>query len=167
MSEMGPIEEIAKTLQRIELPSLTRPDVGPDDSPTLELVQFDLKAYAYSSVSYVRDLLNELLVLMAAQNVAAVDLVIRGLYDWTMQATYVDQQNREPIKAGDFVECRQVMDRIQSGNGWVKKHGRQYWTPPFEDDIPDSLRIKHLVKAYKAHQWQVEARRASKTTMVI
>ena len=116
------------------------------------MVQFDLKAYAYSSIAYVRDLLNGLLALKAAQNVAVVDLAIRGLYEWTMHASYVDQQNRIPIKAGDFVECRRIMDPIQSGNGWVRRHGDKYWKPPFEEDVPDSLRIKHLVKAYKAHQ---------------
>jgi hypothetical protein len=88
----GPVEEVGATLQRITLPSLTRPDVGPNDPPTLELVQFDLKAYAYSSIAYVRDLLNGLLVLVAAGNVAAVDLCIRGLYEGTMQASYVDQR---------------------------------------------------------------------------
>jgi hypothetical protein len=147
-----PLEEIAMTLQRIQLPPLTRPDLGPDDPPTLELVQFDLKAYAYSSIAYVRDLLNGLLVLEAKQNVAVVDLAIRGLYEWTMQASYVGQKNRIPIKSGNFVECRTVMDRIQAGNGWVRRHGDKYFLPPFEEDIPDSLRIKHLVMAYKAHQ---------------
>lgn len=147
-----PLEEIAMTLQRIQLPPLTRPDLGPDDPPTLELVQFDLKAYAYSSIAYVRDLLNGLLALKAAQNVAVVDLAIRGLYEWTMQASYVDQKNRVPIKSGNFVECRTVMDQIRAGNGWVRRHGDKYFLPPFEEDVPDSLRIKHLVKAYKAHQ---------------
>jgi hypothetical protein len=146
------VEEIAKTLQQLQLPSLIRPAVGPDDPPTLELVQFDLKAYAYSSIAYVRNLLDGFLILSASHNVAAVDLVIRNLYEWTMQASYVDQQNRAPIKADNFVECRSIMDRIQTGNGWVKRHGDKYWKPPFDDDIPESLRIKHLVKAYKAHQ---------------
>jgi hypothetical protein len=43
-----PLEEIATTLQGIQLPPLSRPALGPNDPPTLELVQFDLKAYAYS-----------------------------------------------------------------------------------------------------------------------
>jgi hypothetical protein len=146
------LREIATTLQRLELLPLIRPDLGPDDPPTLELIQFDLKAYAYSSIAYVRNLLDGLLILAAAENVAVVDLVIRGLYEWTMQASYVDQQNRTPIKSGDFVECRAVMDRIQTGNSWMNRHGDKYWKPPFEEDFPDSLRIKHLVKTYKAHQ---------------
>jgi hypothetical protein len=161
------IEEVATTLQRIRLPSLTRPNLGPNDPPTLELVQFDLKSYAYSSIAYVRDLLNGLLVLVAAHNVAAVDLVVRGLYEWTMQASYVEQQNRGPIKSGDFVECRLIMDRIQTGNSWVKKHGDKYWKPPFEEDISDSLRIKHLVKAYKARQLEVTTKKMLKTSMDI
>ena len=148
---MEPIEEVARTLGRLRLPPLTRPALGPDDAPTLELVQFDLKAYAYSAIAYVRDLLNGLLVLVESKNVAVVDLAIRGIYEWTMQASYVDQQNRILLRSGDFVGCRTVMDRIQVGNGWVKKHGDKYWKPPFEDDIPDGVRIKHLVKAYKAH----------------
>lgn len=149
-----PVQEIARMLQQLQIPSLTRPDIGPDDPPTLELVQFDLKAYGYSSIAYVRNLLDGFLVLSIAQNVAAVDLVIRGLYEWTMQASYVDRQNRIPIKSGDFVGCRSAMDRVRTGNGWVKRHGDKYWKPPFEEDIPESLRIKHLVKAYKAHQME-------------
>jgi hypothetical protein len=147
-----PIQEMALALQRILLPSLTRPDLGPSDPPTLELVQFDLKAYAYSSIAYVRDLLNGLLVLVAAHNVAAVDLVIRGLFEWTMQASYVDHRNRIPMKSANFVECRTIMDRIRTGNGWLRKHGEKYWDAPFEEEIPDSLRIRHLVEAYKAYQ---------------
>jgi hypothetical protein len=148
------VDEITRTLQQLMLPSLTRPNLGPDDPPTLELVQFDLMAYAYSSISFVRDLLSGLLVLNTAGNVAAVDLVIRSLFEWTMQASYVDQQNRDPLKSQDFVTCRTIMHRVQTGNGWVKRHGDKYWRPPFEDDIPESLRIKHLVKAYKAHQME-------------
>lgn len=148
-------EEITLTLQRIQLPPLTRPDLGPNDPPTLELVQFDLQAYAYSSIAYVRDLLNGLLVLEATQNVAVVNLAVRGLYEWTMHASYVNQKNRTPIKSGNFLECRIIMDRIQAGNGWVRRHGGKYFFPPFEQDTPDSLRIKHLVKAYKAHQLEI------------
>jgi hypothetical protein len=110
------VEEIAKTLQQLQLPSLIRPAVGPDDPPTLELVQFDLKAYAYSSIAYVHNLLDGFLVLSASHNVTAVDLVIRSLYEWTMQASYVDQQNPAPIKADNFVECSSIMDRIQTGS---------------------------------------------------
>ena len=117
---IGPIEEVASTLRRVSLPPLTRPDLGPDDAPTLELVQFDLKAYCYSSTAYVRDLLNGLILLGDAHNVAATDFVVRGLYEWTMQASFVDQQSRAPIKSADYVKCRAVMDRIQSGNSWVK-----------------------------------------------
>lgn len=149
-----PVDEITSTLSKLSLPSLTRPSLGPDDPPTLALVQFDLAAYAYSSIAVVRDLLNGLLVLNSAGNVAAVNLVIRSLFEWTMQASYVDQQNREPLSSQDFISCRAIMDRVQSGNGWVKRHGNKYWKPPFEDDIPESLRIKHLIKAYKAHQME-------------
>ena len=146
------LSEMAVSLKELELPSLTRPGVGPSDPPTSELVQFDLKAYAYSSVGYVRNLLDGFLILEAAQNVAAVDLVVRGLYEWTMQASYVDQQNRTPIKSANFAACRSVMDRVQKGNGSVKRHGEKYWKPPEAEEIQESLRIKHLVKAYKAHQ---------------
>jgi hypothetical protein len=149
-----PIDEITKTLQGLTLPSLKRPSLGPADPPTLALVQFDLVAYAYSSIAFVRDLLSGLLVLNIAGNVAAVDLVIRSLFEWTMQASYVDQQNREPLKAQDYAACRAIMDRVQTGNGWVKRHGDKYWKPPFEDDISEGVRIKHLVKAYKAHQME-------------
>lgn len=149
-----PVDEITSTLSQLLLPSLTRPSLGPDDPPTLALVQFDLAAYAYSSIAFVRDLLNGLLVLNTAGNLAAVDLVIRSLFEWTMQASYVDQQNREPLKSQDFIACRAIMDRVQSGNSWVKQHGDKYWKPPFEDEIQESLRIRHLVKAYKAHQME-------------
>ncbi len=147
-----PLEEIENSLRQIQLPVLARPKLGPDDPPTLQLAQFDLNAYAYSSVAYVRNLLDGFLVLADAQNVAAVDLVVRGLYEWTMQASYVDQMAREPMAKNNYTELRAIMDRIQTGNGWARRHGDKYWKPPFDDYIPDSLRIKHLVKAYKAHQ---------------
>jgi hypothetical protein len=146
------IEEVAKTLRQIQLPSLTRPDVGPDDPPTLELAQYDLRAYAYSSVAYFRDLLCGLLVLLEERNVAAVHLVARGLYEWTMYASYVHQKTKGLIETGNYVEFRTIMDRVQTGNGWVKKHGDKYWSSPAEDDMPASLRPSDLVKAYKAHQ---------------
>jgi len=146
------LEEVARTLRMMSLVSLTRPQLGPKDAPTLELIRFDLHAYAYSSIAYVRDVLDGFLVLVTAKNVAALDFVIRGLYEWTMQASYVDQEMRGPLKTGNYVACRLVMDRIQSGNGWVRKHGDKYEKAPLDDEIPDSLRIKHLVKAYKAHQ---------------
>jgi hypothetical protein len=148
-----PLDEIANTLQHLQLPTLTRPDIGPNDPPTLALVQFDLESYAYSSVAYMRDLLKGLRVLFSAKSGAASDIVIRGLYEWTMQASYVDQQNRALISAGNYDECRRTMGSILTGNFWVNKHGSKYY--PLEDaGIPDGVRIKHWTKAYRAHQME-------------
>ena len=149
-----PISVVADTLQRIQLPSLTRPPLGPNHPPTLELVQFDLTNYAYSSLAYIRNLLQGYLALVALGNVTGLDLVTRGLFEWTMQASYVYLRTREPFQAKQYAACRELMDRIQSGNGWIKKHGDKYWKAPVDDDVPDSLRIKHLVKAYKEYQLQ-------------
>jgi hypothetical protein len=83
------VDEIARTLRLLQLRPLTRPSIGPDEPLTLDLVQFDLTAYAYSAIAYIRNLLDGLLVVWAANNVAAVDLVTRGLYEWTMHAAYL------------------------------------------------------------------------------
>ena len=102
-----PLEEIATTLQGIQLPALSRPALGPNDPPTLELVQFDLKAYAYSSIAYVRDLLNGLLYAQGSterrRGGSSCSRALRMDYACELRLTNgIESRSRQ----GDFVECR-------------------------------------------------------------
>jgi hypothetical protein len=54
MHGLTPLAIAADGLQKITLPPLTRPSVGPKEEPTEELILWGINYYAYSVVAHVR-----------------------------------------------------------------------------------------------------------------
>lgn len=146
MSEL--IERIAESLNKINLPSLRRPSIGPNEAATLELMRFDLCYYAYSVVAYVRDLFAGLTVLSASRNGACGDVIGRCLYEWSMQASYVLLRTREPLGNSDIAAARSVLERLELANDWIRDHGEKYWAAPDQEDIPKNVRRSNFREAF-------------------
>lgn len=143
---------IEERLRATSLPPLSRPPVPPDADPTEELVLWGIRKYAYGLIAHYRTILGGVLLLSEAGNGAAVLVLARHLYEWTMQASYAYQQFEQQLRSGDLKSAWDLSSRISEGNSWIKEHGAKY-VPEFPyEDTEDSIRIRHLAKAYKEYR---------------
>lgn len=147
-----PANLICDRLQSVKLPSLLRPPVGPFDNPTESLVLWGLTDYAYSTIAHMRTILSGLMDLAASGNQPTILIVCRHVFEWTMHSCYVGQVIGEHIKNSDWKKAWEFFLEVDTGNSWIKKHGLKYWSFPDADDVPNSVRIAKLVKAYEKHQ---------------
>jgi len=69
MQGMTPLAIVADGLEKVTLPPLTRPAVGPNDDPTEELVFWGINYYVYSTVAHLRTVLRGLLQLAHVGNI--------------------------------------------------------------------------------------------------
>ena len=111
-----------------------------------------VQSYAYSSISHYRTILDGLMVLAASGNEPTMFLVYRHLYEWTMHGCYMLQSFELHLSTQDWTNAWELFLQVDTSNAWVKKHGGKYVPELPNDDIPNSLRIKHLVAAYEKHQ---------------
>src|SRR4029077_7876172 len=83
---------VAEGLRNIALPALKRPPVGPKEPPTKELVQWGMKLYAFAVISHVRTVLDALLKLSESENITAIQILSRNLFEWTAHACYLSRK---------------------------------------------------------------------------
>jgi hypothetical protein len=151
ITEVKPANHIEAGLRGIELPPLVRPPVGPFDEPTEVLVLWGIRDYAYCSIAHIRTVLAGLIDLAATGNQPTIFIVCRHIFEWTMHSCYMVEGLRVDIQNADWKQAWELLLGVSTGNNWVKTHGSKYFDVDF-DDLPNSLRIKKLVKAYERHQ---------------
>jgi len=149
---MPPANIISARLDSVTLPPLVRPPVGPNEEPTLELVTWAGRYYAYSSIAHVRNILRGLLVLATSGNVETMFLVERHLYEWTMHAVFIQQNFKRHLVALNLQAIWEMFEEADTANGWIRRHGAKYVSEIPTDEFPDTLRVKRLVAAYEKCQ---------------
>jgi hypothetical protein len=145
---------ILSGLREITLPSLERPGVGPLDPPTEALVSWGVRSYAYSSIAHIRTILSALAMLLDGGNQPAILILGRHLFEWTMHACYMIQGFKTAMDKGDLNAAWSLFLDMDTGNGWIKRHGAKYFEPPDSEEIPGTIRINKLVAAYKKYQME-------------
>jgi hypothetical protein len=149
-----PAKLIGEVLDKIQLPTLSRPPVPPDAPPTQELVEWGVTKFAYSLLAHVRTILRGTLMLADARIEPAVIVLCRHLYEWNMQTSYAYVTFKKHLEASDYAAAWELFLRISGGNNWVKDHGIKY-APEFpHTDVEGSIRLRHFVKAYKEYRVQ-------------
>jgi hypothetical protein len=149
--EVQPANHIEAGLRGIALPPLVRPPVEPFDEPTEALVLWGIRDYAYCSVAHIRTVLAGLMDLSATGNQPTILIVCRHIFEWTMHSCYMVEGLTAAIQKADWKSAWELLLEVSTGNNWVKTHGSKYLDVEF-DELPNSLRIKKLVKAYERHQ---------------
>ena len=151
---VAPARFIGQALEKIQLPTLSRPPVPPDMPPTKELVEWGARRFAYSLLAHVRTVLRGTLMLSDAGIEPAVIILCRHLYEWNMQTSYVYVTFKKHLETGDYAAAWEFFLRISQGNNWVKNHGTKYF-PEFQAaDVESSIRVKHFAKTYKEYRTQ-------------
>src|ERR1039458_7435665 len=152
MPKIEPANVIYEGLRGVRLPPLVRPPVGPSDDPTEDLVLWGLRDYAYSSIAHIRTILSGLMDLAKSGNQPTTLIVCRHVFEWTMHSCYISETMGQHLKNLDWKAAWQLFLEVDTGNTWIKNHGSKYWSFADPDEVPDSVRIARLVKAYEKHQ---------------
>jgi hypothetical protein len=153
-SSVSPARLISEALDKIQLPTLSRPPIPPNAPATKELVEWGIAKFAYAQLAHMRTVLRGTLLLADAGIEPAVIVLCRHLYEWNMQTRYVFMTFKTHRDANDLEAAWKFFLRVSEGNNWVKEHGTKY-VPEFPaEEVEGSIRIKHSVKAYKEHRAQ-------------
>jgi hypothetical protein len=96
--------------------------------------------------------LSGIVFLLDEGNEAAGFLVCRHLYEWTMHAAYMQEKCSEVYKQQDWKAAYELFEQADTGNAWIKKHGKKYAPELPLEELPDQLRLKHFVAAYERFQ---------------
>jgi hypothetical protein len=154
MEENDPARIIIGALDKIELPTLSRPPIPPDAPATKELVEWGIAKYAYALLAHVRTVLRGTLLLADGGIEPAAIVLVRHLYEWNMQTRYVYETFKTHLDASDLETAWKFFLRVSGGNSWVRDHGAKY-VPEFPgEEVERSIRIRHSVKVYKEHRAQ-------------
>lgn len=148
----APARFIEETLWRITLPALFRPQVPPDADPTMELVFWGMRKYAYSLIAHFRMILRGITKLADEGNEAACIILCRHIYEWNMQTSYAYCNFEQHLRNGNLRGAWELFLVLSDGNTWINQHGSEYAPELPNEQIDPSVRLKHFVKAYKAHR---------------
>lgn len=150
---MQRVRIVEQELRAIELPSLVRPAVGPDDPATEELVRWAITAHVYAEIAHLRTILAGFLALADSGNSPSASILARHVFEWTALACYLMETLADLVPKKDWQAAFDLLVKVNTGNSWVKKHGQNYApASSFPDEVESPIRIKHLIAAYSRHQ---------------
>jgi hypothetical protein len=153
-NSVSPARLVSEALDKIQLPTLSRPPIPPNAPATKELVEWGIATFAYAQLAHMRTVLRGTLLLADAGIEPAVIVLCRHLYEWNMQTRYVYATFKTHLDATDLEASWKFFLRVSEGNNWLKDHGTKY-VPEFPaNEVEGSIRIKHSVRAYKEHRTQ-------------
>jgi hypothetical protein len=143
---------VEQELRAIDLPSIFRPPIGPNDPATEELVRWAITFHVYAEIAHIRTVLAGLIVLADAGNTPSASILARHLFEWTAMACYLVEKLKEVVANKQWQPAFEIMLQVDTGNSWVKTHGRNYDNKSsFPEDVARPIRIKHLIAAYTRH----------------
>ena len=156
---------LSEALSSIELPTLRRPAVKPEEPKTKELVSWGICMFAYSLVAHTQKILAGLMVLAESGNVAATAPVGRHVFEWTAFSCYFTRKLKPLFGQQNWIEAWVLLTKVALGSGWAGKYGSKYAgvppvKPPFE--VPTPVRVGKAVEEYE--QFQVEHARDAEAT---
>jgi hypothetical protein len=154
MQGLTPITIVVDGLQKITLPPLTRPSVGPKEEPTEKLVSWGINYYAYSALAHVRTVLQGLILLADAGNVPTTYFSARNIFEWAAHACYMSRNLATYVNKKEWGRAWKLLSMAAMGNKWMKDHGPKYEPTAAFDGIPDPLNVANVVAAYDEYRSQ-------------
>src|ERR1017187_8747903 len=154
MHGLTPLAIAADGLQKITLPPLTRPSVGPKEEPTEELILWGINYYAYSVVAHVRTVVQGLVLLAETGNIPTTFFAARNIFEWAAHACYMSRNLANYVTRKEWGRAWKFLSMATMGNKWMKDHGPKYEPTAVFDGIPDPLSVACIVAAYEAYERQ-------------
>ncbi len=143
-----PVEVIDEELQKITLPSLFRPAVGPHEDPTEELVLWGINYHVYSLLAHLRMILAGLVQLTHQENVPAAYILCRHVFEWTAQSCYMSRNLKNYVARKEWKRAWSLQSIVANGSLWLKRHGANYAPRELVEGVPDPLTVANIISAY-------------------
>ena len=143
--DVGHLRAILAELDKIQPPELVRPDVPHGKPATEELVRWASQVYVYCIVCHFREILRSTLLLYDAEQVAAVFLCVRALFEMAAHIYYVKKHVFQHLDKKDFDAAWKFMIKVNAGSRYMReKYGAQLAGKVELDESP------HIQKAVAA-----------------
>src|SRR5580658_8926279 len=146
---------VSDHLWAVNLPTLRRPPVKPDEPKTEGLVRWGICMFVYSLIAHMQKILGGLVTLAESGNVAASAPVGRHVFEWTALSCYITRKLRPLVTNQDWNEAWALLTKVALGSGWAGKYGPQYAAPQFAKlpfEIPYPVRVGKAVEEYEKYQ---------------
>jgi hypothetical protein len=149
------LKTVADNLRAIDLPTLRRPLVKPDEPKTQELVSWGISMYAYSLIALLRKVLAGLVHLAESGNVAATAPVARHVFEWTALSCYLTRKLKSLFAGQDWNDAWVLLTKVALGSHWAGKFGSNYASDPpvkLPFEIPGPIWVGRAVEEYEKYQ---------------
>jgi hypothetical protein len=135
----------AEHLKQIKLPQLTRPTLGPDAPPTLDLLHWGIQAYSFPWIRHMSALLNGIILLTDSENKAAVRIIGRSSFEFCAHAYYVKKHLKQHIDRSDLTAAWGFLLPITTGSRYIN----EYHHPEESDMFPSPPHIIKAINCFK------------------
>ncbi|HME31945.1 MAG TPA: hypothetical protein VKG65_04255 [Terriglobales bacterium] len=149
------LKTVSDNLSSIELPSLRRPSVKPDEPKTEELIRWGICMFVYSLIAHMQKILAGLVALAEVENVAATAPLCRHVFEWTALSCYLTRRLTDLFTKHDWDEAWALLTKAALGSDWAGKYGSKYsGDPPVKlpVEIPGPVRVGRAVEEYEKYQ---------------
>lgn len=137
-------------------PTLSRPQVKPNEDPTEDLARWGANMYAYSLIAQLRKILSALVQIANAENIPAANILGRHVFELAAHACYMNRKLTDYFSAREWRGAWDVLTTSAVGNLWVKRHGGKYAPPSTQPPlvVPNPVRIGDAISEYELYQSQ-------------
>jgi hypothetical protein len=164
------LKTVADNLRTIDLPSLRRPAVKPDEPKTEELVQWGICVFVYLLIAHMQKVLAGLAQLAEAENFAAAAPVCRHVFEWAALSCYLTDKVNHQFTQHDWNEAWNLLTKVALGSKWIRQHGGKYaGDPPVKIplEVPAPVHIPEAVEKYDSYQSQNSREAEARDTAIV
>jgi hypothetical protein len=136
----------AEHLKQIKFPQLVRPKLGPDAAPTIELIQWAIRAYCFPWIRHLSALINGIVVLIDSDNKAAVRIIGRSSFEFCAHAYYVRKHLKQHLDRRDLAAAWTFLLPIGTGSRYISEF---HSTPEQSELFPVGPHIGKVVNCFK------------------
>lgn len=136
----------AEHLKQIKYPQLVRPRLGPDAAPTIELIQWAIRAYSFPWTRHISALINGIVLLIDSDNKAAVRIIGRSSFEFCAHAYYVRKHLKQHLDQRDLVAAWKFLLPIGTGSRYISDF---HSTPDENELFPVAPHISKVINCFK------------------
>lgn len=135
---------VAERINQLKFPSLTRPWGPADQPPTLELVQWGIKTYAFPWLRHFGRLTAGMILLNDAGSLPTVRILGRSSYELCAHAYYVKKHLKQHMDAKDLRAAWDFLLPITTGSRYINER-----FPEDEQLFPAGAHISKAIKVFQ------------------
>ncbi len=143
----------AEHLKKITYAQLVRPAVGPDASPTIELIQWAIQAYSFPWIRHVNALINGIVLLIDSDNKAAVRIIGRSSFEFCAHAYYVKKHVKQNLDQKDLAAAWKFLLPIGTGSRYINEF---HSTPEESELFPVGPHISKAINCFQKEAMPTE-----------